>query len=476
MIQKTQKIISLNGGTTDASLASRVTTLENNESKVLYWASVSSASGTITIPTGATILLDQLQGGVDAYPSTISAGQPTGDFPQTSGAAVVTVSSFDTSGNYTLSGTPSAFPVALVYLLKISALNWSNLTTANILEDDDYNLFLNGLQVGNGVVNTSGICTTLNNTGGIQISNVNTAQGSSLTLSESSTKFFRFTRNNTTVGGNYSGTSILMADTGNFQAGNNYQLPFIFSGTPIYNIIGTTSTNYGTILDAVGLRVDQLSNLHTTNSSLNRRAFSVNQDTSTITMGSWTGGTANGAIYINTTTPGTTNFTFLGDGTNSFLNAPLSNGVARIGIAQNYVATFAVNTITLSPLAATSGAPKSILITTPASSAQTTLTETIGIDVDMATNSIQHATGAITTNRDFLVRARTHTFVAASTITDAGTLVITNAPQAGTNATITNAYALWTQAGKIRFQGLPTSSAGLQAGDVYSNAGILTIV
>lgn len=63
--------------------------------------------------------------------------------------------------------------------------------------------------------------------------------------------------------------------------------------------------------------------------------------------------------------------------------------------------------------------------------------------------SIQHATGAITTQRDFVIDARTHTFVGASTITDAATLYITGAPIAGTNATITNAMSLWIPSGNV---------------------------
>ena len=63
------------------------------------------------------------------------------------------------------------------------------------------------------------------------------------------------------------------------------------------------------------------------------------------------------------------------------------------------------------------------------------------------------ATGAITTQRDFLVQARTYAFAAASTVTTAATLAITNAPQVGANATITNAYALWTQAGATQLDG-----------------------
>lgn len=122
------------GGGVDPALESRVEYLEQNEYKVTYYAEINSSSGTITIPTGATILLDQFFGGVDAYVSTISGGRPTGAFPQTAGGVLVDVSSFDASGNYTLSGTPSGYPVALIYILKIAAVDWQNLTTANILD------------------------------------------------------------------------------------------------------------------------------------------------------------------------------------------------------------------------------------------------------------------------------------------------------------------------------------------------------
>lgn len=48
----------------------------------------------------------------------------------------------------------------------------------------------------------------------------------------------------------------------------------------------------------------------------------------------------------------------------------------------------------------------------------------------------------------------TYAFAGASTIDTAATLVVQNAPAAGTNATITNPLALWIQAGKSLFQGV----------------------
>jgi hypothetical protein len=62
-----------------------------------------------------------------------------------------------------------------------------------------------------------------------------------------------------------------------------------------------------------------------------------------------------------------------------------------------------------------------------------------------------------------------------TTYTQAATLFISNAPTANTNVTITHGYALYTAGGRINFQGLPTSSAGLQAGTLWNDAGTLKV-
>lgn len=67
--------------------------------------------------------------------------------------------------------------------------------------------------------------------------------------------------------------------------------------------------------------------------------------------------------------------------------------------------------------------------------------------------NVQFATGNITTQRTVLIQAPTYSFVGASTVSTAATLAISNAPQTGANATITNSHALWIQAGTARFDG-----------------------
>lgn len=57
--------------------------------------------------------------------------------------------------------------------------------------------------------------------------------------------------------------------------------------------------------------------------------------------------------------------------------------------------------------------------------------------------SRQHATGTLTLQRDLRVTPSTHTFVGASALTDTATLSIDGPPVCGTNATCTNAHALY---------------------------------
>lgn len=125
------------GGTIDPSIETRITYLENNEYQIIYWAPISSASGSITKPTDSTIILDQFQEGADAFVTTIVNGQPTGIFPQTSSGVGVDVSSFDALGNYTLSGTPSAFDVALIYVIRIRAVDYQNVDLDYVIEQYD---------------------------------------------------------------------------------------------------------------------------------------------------------------------------------------------------------------------------------------------------------------------------------------------------------------------------------------------------
>ena len=176
-VKNPKKIFSQAGA--DPLLNNRVTNLENNEYKILYFETISSATGTITKPTGATILLDQFYSGGDALVETLSNGQPTGQSPLTIGGAVVSVTSFDISGNYVLSGTPSAYPVALVYIFKIKAIYLPNLNMTNIMQMDangyvpytgaitnvdlgEYQIKVGQIELDQSPTGTAGVAITLN--------------------------------------------------------------------------------------------------------------------------------------------------------------------------------------------------------------------------------------------------------------------------------------------------------------------------
>ena len=128
---------------------SSVTNLENNEFKYLYWQTISSISGTVTIPTGATVLLSEIEG-LNALVETISAGKPSGNSPVSSGGSPVVIGSFDASGNYTLSGTPSAFPVAILFVFKIKAKDLSNISLNQVIADEQVGVMIGASASNNG--------------------------------------------------------------------------------------------------------------------------------------------------------------------------------------------------------------------------------------------------------------------------------------------------------------------------------------
>lgn len=120
------------------------------------------------------------------------------------------------------------------------------------------------------------------------------------------------------------------------------------------------------------------------------------------------------------------------------------------------------------------------------------------------TNNLRSSPSA--TQSNWLANHWTYAAASAETLTDAATVDVTGPPIAGTNVSQTSAYGLRIRTvnvgagtttafgahitaptgattnyaakfdGKLNFANLPTSSAGLSAGDIYSNAGILTIV
>ena len=138
VIRNPRKIHSQSGG--DPSLPSRVTTLENNEYKVTYYEIISGASGSLTLPTGATINAGEFGLSGNAILSKIDgSNKPTFESPKTSGGTIVTASLNETTGAWVASGVYTDVNVALIYSIKIKAVYYSNLTYNNIIETVNLN-------------------------------------------------------------------------------------------------------------------------------------------------------------------------------------------------------------------------------------------------------------------------------------------------------------------------------------------------
>lgn len=145
---------------------------------------------------------------------------------------------------------------------------------------------------------------------------------------------------------------------------------------------------------------------------------------------------------------GATNWHFLA---NSYLE-PTNDVSYDFGTSGTRIRNLFIGTITNTQPAAATGSPTALKTT---GGAHTTLTASVEApDVDFALNrTVQFSTGALSTQRAVVIRAPTYAFVGSSTITTAATLDITGAPAAGTNATITSAYALNLEAGDLNLQG-----------------------
>ncbi len=136
------------------------------------------------------------------------------------------------------------------------------------------------------------------------------------------------------------------------------------------------------------------------------------------------------------------------------------------------------NNVSIPQPIATSGMPTGFLWTGGAHTTLAASTEATDVNFNLK-RTVNFATGNITNQRAFLVQAPVYTFVGASTITNAATLAIENAPTGSTNATISNAYALWVMGGTSRFQGdviITTQTVGDNSTKAASTAFVTTAI
>ena len=129
---------------TDVStITADVTNLKNNELKITYYEIVSGASGSITLPTGATFNSDEFGNSGNSILSRINgANKPTYESPKTAGGVVVTANLNTTSGAWVASGVYTDTSVALIYSINIKEVDYANLNIFNIIDYAEVNNFI----------------------------------------------------------------------------------------------------------------------------------------------------------------------------------------------------------------------------------------------------------------------------------------------------------------------------------------------
>lgn len=131
---------------------------------------------------------------------------------------------------------------------------------------------------------------------------------------------------------------------------------------------------------------------------------------------------------------------------------------ARLGLG---VAADTVNLLTITQPVATSGSPSIAVINGGAHTTLAAGVEATDINFNLA-RTVQFATGAIATQRAVRIQGVTYAFVGASTITAAITLDV-DAPIAGTNATLTSAFAI-RASGRLAINSTTANQITLQGG------------
>jgi len=137
--------------------------------------------------------------------------------------------------------------------------------------------------------------------------------------------------------------------------------------------------------------------------------------------------------------------------------------------------TLTIGSQSITQSVSTSGSPTALTLTGGAHTTLTASTEATDVNFNLA-RTVQFATGALTTQRAIRIQAPTYGFVGASTITTASTLSISGPPVAGTNATITNAYALNIESGISNFNGAITTTGAITFNQVQGSNSVRSLL
>jgi hypothetical protein len=122
--------------------------------------------------------------------------------------------------------------------------------------------------------------------------------------------------------------------------------------------------------------------------------------------------------------------------------------------------------LAISPTVGTGTQPSSVTVTAPNHTALTAATEYSDVFLNL-NRTVQFSAGFLSSQRAIKISAPTYSAVSASTFTNAATIQIDSAPIAGTNLTLTNAYALRVLTGTTTGVGIVIQGASSQTGDLF---------
>lgn len=217
--------------------------------------------------------------------------------------------------------------------------------------------------------------------------------------------------------------------------------------------------------------VNLVTNSHTITSS-SANAFSVGQtgtanpvfnvsDTtaSSVAGVAVTGAVTGGTVSIQATDTGAnTNMNVGAKGSGNLLLISGNGGTVQIDVNGTHIFQVSNQQFLLQPNAHSAATSSTFSFIGSTDGVLTASTEAPIVQWNMG-QTRTHNTGTLATQRNFLLQPPTDAFSAASTITDDATLGISGAPNAGTNATITNSHGLLISAGAIT--GTVTNGFGL---------------
>ena len=114
-------------------------TISNQYELIQYYQTIpTGTSGTVEIPTGYSIELDRFAQGVDAIITNQGVdGRPFDEASYDVSGNIITTT-LDSSGNYVLSGTPSTYPICIVYYLKGKRQYRDNIIFNNLLDSVEW--------------------------------------------------------------------------------------------------------------------------------------------------------------------------------------------------------------------------------------------------------------------------------------------------------------------------------------------------